>query len=251
MPLKEGEIVRVDYTAMSDSGQVFNTTIEKKAVEEGIFDERHSYKPVIAVVGEQNFFEKIDEAIKQSGEGQKISIELEPGDAFGERKPELIKMISLRDFKARKLTPFPGMPVEINNMQGRVQTVSGGRVRVDFNHPLAGKKVKYEIQIKGIVKGKENRINALLEKYFPLIEEKELKHECRKNALEVMIPEKFSSGIAPFKKGFAEAALKYIEGIQKVRFVEEYSKKEKKESEKKQKEEKKPEQKKKEEKPHS
>ncbi|MEM0359900.1 MAG: FKBP-type peptidyl-prolyl cis-trans isomerase, partial [Candidatus Diapherotrites archaeon] len=222
---KEGEIVKFDFTAMDGNNQVFDTTVEKKAIEAGIFNEKRKYRPAIAIIGEHDFFPKIEEAIQNSEPGKKISLELEPKDAFGERNPEFLRMVPLKEFKEQKIMPFPGMPVEINNMQGRVQTVSGGRVRVDFNHPLAGKKVKYEIEVKEIVKEKNEKIKAFMEKYLPFLDEKDSKWSAKEGIIEIMVPEKFASGISPFKKAFAEIAMKHLEGIHTVRFIEEYSKK--------------------------
>ncbi|MFH1234148.1 MAG: hypothetical protein V1493_00875, partial [Candidatus Diapherotrites archaeon] len=88
MVLKEGEIARFDFTAMDGNGRIFDTTIEKKAVEGGIFNEKRKYRPAIAIAGEKDFFEKIEEVIRNAEPGKKISIELEPKDAFGERNAE-------------------------------------------------------------------------------------------------------------------------------------------------------------------
>ncbi|MFH1234443.1 MAG: hypothetical protein V1493_02420, partial [Candidatus Diapherotrites archaeon] len=187
--------------------------------------EKRKYRPAIAIAGEKDFFEKIEEVIRNAEPGKKISIELEPKDAFGERNAEFLKMVPLNEFRDQKIMPFPGMPVEINNMQGRVQTVSGGRVRVDFNHPLAGKKVKYDLELKEIIKEKNERIKAFIEKYLPFLDEKDSKWSAKEGTIEIMVPEKFGSGIGPFKKAFSEMAMKYLEGIHTVRFVEEYSKK--------------------------
>jgi len=224
MVLKEGDIVKVEYTGMDEKGEIFDTTLEKKAIEAGIYNEKRKYKPIVAVIGEKNFFDKVDEEIKKSEKGKKFTVELEPKEAFGERNAEFIRMVPMRDFKARKLTPYPGMPVEINNMQGRVQTVSGGRVRVDFNHPLAGKKVKYEIEIKETIINKEEKIKALLERYFPFVETS-INYNLKGDELGITLPEQAQNS-KPIRKAFAESALKNA-SLKKVRFIEEYSKQEK------------------------
>jgi len=225
MVLKEGNIVKVEYTGMDEKGEIFDTTVEKKAIEAGIYNEKRKYKPIVAVIGEKNFFDKVDEEIKKSEKGKKFTVELEPREAFGERNAEFIRMVPMRDFKARKLSPFPGMPVEINNMQGRVQTVSGGRVRVDFNHPLAGKKLKYEIEIKETITDREEKIKALLEKYFPFVEPQKITYNLKGDELEITLPEQAQNS-KPIRKAFAESALKNA-SVKKVRFIEEYSKQEK------------------------
>ncbi len=227
MALKEGEIIKVGYDLSNADGQLLNTTSDEKAKKEGIFNEQRKYKPVVVIVGEKHFFARIDEEIKKSDKGGKISVELEAKDAFGERNPEFIRMIPTREFTKQKLTPFPGMPVEVNDMWGRVQTVSGGRIRVDFNHPLAGKKIKYDLKIVDIVTGTENKISAMLEKFFPFIEDGKIAHSFKTGALEVALPDQ--PGIAPFKKAFSESTMKHIPEVKKVRFVEEFTKEGKKE----------------------
>jgi len=222
MALKEGEIIKVEYDLSDAEGQLLSTTNAEKAKKEGVFNDQRKYEPILTIIGEKQFFAKIDEEIKKSEKGSKISVELEAKDAFGERNADFIRMIPAREFTKQKLTPFPGMPVEVNDMQGRVQTVSGGRVRVDFNHPLAGKKIKYDLKIVEVVTGTENRISAMLEKFFPFIQEGKLAHSFKAGTLEVVLPEQ--EGIAPFKKAFSDNTLKHVSEVKKVRFVEEFTK---------------------------
>jgi len=225
MVVKDGDIVRLDYTGFDDKKEVFDTTIEKKAVDAGLYNKDRKYKPSVAVIGEKNFFDKVDEEIKKAEKGKKIEITLEPKDSFGERNADHIRMVPLKEFKKQKLMPFPGMPVEVNNMHGRVQTVSGGRVRVDFNHPLAGKTVKYELEVREIITDKEEKVKALLEKYFPFAETTKINHNLKGDELEIVLPEKAQQDSLPLRKAFAESALNHV-GLKKVRFVEEYAKQE-------------------------
>ena len=52
--------------------------------------------------------------------------------------------------------------MNIDGIFGIVRTVSGGRTLVDFNHPLSGKDIKYEISIKRIVGDKQEKLKSLL-----------------------------------------------------------------------------------------
>ena len=50
--MKEGSIVAVNYTGkIIASGEVFDTTVEKKAVDAGVFSPKAQYVPVIAIIG--------------------------------------------------------------------------------------------------------------------------------------------------------------------------------------------------------
>ncbi len=224
MAFSDGDIVKVHYTAYQDN-EAFETTKEDVAVKEGIFDEKREYKPIIAIIGERNFFEKVDEALKNMQVGEKKRITLSPKDAFGERNEELIRVVSLREFKKRNIAPFPGLVVELNGLRGRVQSVSGGRVRVDFNHPLAGKTIEFELEVVEKVEGKENKAKALIEKFFSFAE-KDISYAIKDDTLVVEAKADKLVGVEGLKRAFAKAAFKCL-NVSKVKIAEIFEKEEK------------------------
>jgi hypothetical protein len=117
-------------------------------------------------------------------------VELEPKDAFGERTAARIALLSLQEFKKQNMQPIPGLVIEADGRQGKVQSVSGGRVRVDFNHPLAGKKVSYKLVVRKKIDGKEEQIAALLEKFFPHVKPEERKIKIVGEKAEIELPER-------------------------------------------------------------
>ena len=48
---------------------------------------------------------------------------------------------------SQTLNPIPSLPVNIDNLNGIIRTVSGGRVIVDFNHPLSGRVLSYNVKV--------------------------------------------------------------------------------------------------------
>jgi len=183
MAFKDGDVVRINYTIRRNA-EVFDTTLEQIAVKEGIFDERRKYKPVVAIIGQGNFFKKVDEELKGMNAGEKKVVKLEPKDAFGERRSELVSVVALKEFKRRKITPFPGLVIDLNGMQGKVQSVSGGRVRVDFNHPLAGQSIEFELEVLEKIEAEEKKAEALVERYFGDLGGLKVKIEGKKLILE-------------------------------------------------------------------
>ncbi len=220
MAFKDGDIVKVHYTAFQDN-EVVETTKEEVAVKEGIFDEKRKYQAAIAVIGERNFFEKVDNELKNMSVGEKKRIKLEPKEAFGERNDELVRVVALKEFKKRNITPFPGLVVDLNGLKGRVQSVSGGRVRVDFNHPLAGKEIEFELEVIEKIEGDENKANALVEKFFSFARD-DIKFEFKENALIVEAPAHKLVGVEGLKRAFAKAALKSTKA-KEVKFVESFT----------------------------
>src|SRR3989344_5391232 len=63
----------------------------------------------------------------------------------------LLKMIPIKVFFQHKINPVQGAMLNFDGKMGKVLSVSGGRVLVDFNHPLAGKDVIYEVNVKRII----------------------------------------------------------------------------------------------------
>lgn len=223
--MKEGSIVAVNYTGkIVASGGVFDTTVEKKAVDAGVFSPEARYAPVIAIVGEGELLKGLDNALKEIKVGEEKTVTLSPSEAYGERNPKLIAVIPLREFKKQKMQPVPGLIVEIDERQGRVQSVSGGRVRVDFNHPLAGKELEYEVKIEREVTEAKDQVNALFEKYFGVIPEKERSIKVKEKIVEIGLDAKYTAALAPIKKRFSDLVTKHVKGIDKIRFVEEFEK---------------------------
>ena len=117
--VKSGALVKADY----------DVTVDGEVIEQR--------KGVVIAIGKDHVVKGFDEALQGAEIGKKISVEVPPEKAYGQRDSELVKMIALETFRKQGVDPVPGMPVTLDNLPARVQSVSGGRVRVDFNHELA------------------------------------------------------------------------------------------------------------------
>ena len=221
--MKQGSIVAINYTGkVVVSGQVFESTIEKKAVEAGIFNEKSKYEPMVIVVGEGDVLPGLDKALQEMKVGEQRSVKVLPAEGWGERKPENVRVVPLQQFREKKMNPFPGLAVEVNGQQGRIQSVSGGRVRIDFNHPLAGKQLEYEVKIERELTEPKQQIEALFQKYFYMVPEAEKKLAIGKEEVEVSLSPRWSANIGPLKQLFSKIVTKHVKGFEKVRFVEEF-----------------------------
>src|SRR6056297_514428 len=96
----------------------------------------------------KDFIEIIDEFLIGKEVGKNYTIELTPEKAFGKRDPKQLQMIPLKVFYQHQINPVPGASFNFDGKIAKVLTVSGGRVMVDFNNPLAGKDVVYDIEVK-------------------------------------------------------------------------------------------------------
>ncbi len=222
--MKKGSIVLVEFTGRDTvTGTIFDTTDEKTAKEVGIYREAAIFRPVPVIVGKGDLIKGLEEELEKMNSGEEKTVSIPPEKAFGERKRELVVIVPLREFKARKILPFPGLVVEINSRYGKVQTVSGGRVRVDFNLDLAGKTVEYKLKVVKELKNRKEQVDALLWKYFPLKEGK-AEANIKAGEVEVLLPTKLPKEIQILKDEFAKTITENVKGIKKVRFVEEFEK---------------------------
>jgi len=139
--IKEGDFVRVKYEGFVDG---------KK------FDENE----VTIIVGAGHVIRGLEKALIKRRVGEEFEVDIEPKDGFGERSEKLVRIIPRGVFKREGVNPVPGMRVNVDNLVGKVVSV-GGRVVVDFNHPLAGKKLHYKVKVLGVVKGKEKKLGEL------------------------------------------------------------------------------------------
>ena len=231
--MKEKAVILVEFTGKEKtSGKIFDTTNEKIAKENGIYKENALFQPVPVIVGNKDVLQGMDEALLEMKVGEEKIVLLKPEKAFGERKKELITVIPVKEFTKRKINPFPGLIVDLNNTYGKVQTVSSGRVRVDMNSELAGKEVEYTIKITKEITNTEEKAQILTNKFFPL---KDLKTKVilTKDTLKVEFPKEIAKHIAPIVPQYTKAITQAIPEIKKVEVAEPKKEKAKKAKEEK------------------
>lgn len=168
MAINEGDFIKLEFTGRTkETGNVFDTTIEEVAEEAGIKVEDKVYGPIPIIVGGGHLLKGIDEAIIGMEEGEKKHIELTPEEGFGERDPKLVQLVPMKEFKKQNIKPYVGMNITVEGHNGRIQSISGGRVRLDFNHELAGKNLEYDVEIKEIIQDDEDKIKSMIKLHYP------------------------------------------------------------------------------------
>lgn len=155
------DFIEIEYIGkIKEDNVVFDTTYEKVAKENNL--ENTSYEPVIVCIGEEQLLKGLDKNLEGKETGKEYDIEIKPEDAFGKRNAKLIQLISTNKFKQQKIQPMPGMQLNIDGVVGTIKTVSGGRILVDFNHPLAGKELLYKIKINKKVTDDKEKLKGYL-----------------------------------------------------------------------------------------
>ena len=167
MAINNGDFIRLNFTGkIKESDDVFDTTYEDVAKEANIYVEERPYEAIPIIVGANHLLPAIEKAVEGLESGDKKTIEVDSGDAFGPRRPELIQLVPMREFKKQGMTPMQGMTISMEGRTGKILTVNGGRVKVDFNHELAGKDLVYDVEIIDIIEDDEDKIKSLIELHY-------------------------------------------------------------------------------------
>jgi FKBP-type peptidyl-prolyl cis-trans isomerase SlyD len=159
--LGEDDFVRLAYTARTvDGGQLVDTTSQEVAEEEGVDEEEQEFEPRVITLGAGHIFEGVEEDITGKEVGDSGSVTVPAVEAFGEYDQEEVRTISAE--KIPEDDRYPGAHVDIEGEHGHVETIIGGRARVDFNHVLAGEDIEYDYEIEDVVENRTERARGLL-----------------------------------------------------------------------------------------
>jgi peptidylprolyl isomerase len=226
LTFQKGTLVLVDYTAkVKDSNEIFETTREADAKSNSTYDANVKYQPRLISVGEAWVLKGLDDALANTKVGDKLSIEVPPEKGFGTRDPAKIRMIPIRKLgeDAEKVTV--GDTIELDERTGIVRFIGSGRVQVDFNHRFAGKTIVYDLNVIKSLDTDQDKVLGLLKRRFP-IEESKIKFEIKGTELDVTIPEEamMMEGLQIVKRAIANEIFKFVTKLEKVNFIDSYSK---------------------------
>jgi peptidylprolyl isomerase len=220
--VNNGDFVMVEMTGRAETGEIIETTDEELAREEGVYEEGRAYGPRLVVVGEGYVLRGLDQRLPGVPFEEETEIEIPAAEAFGERDPENIQMIPYRILRSKGVNPVIGGELEIDGRRAIVRSVGAGRVQVDYNHPLAGRKVVYTLKITENVTDEKKKMGALIGRRFLGIDPGEFKIRKTTKKLRIGVPDQifFGENIQIAKRGVALDILRYFEELDEVEFYE-------------------------------
>lgn len=228
--ISDGDLVYVDYDVwiVHPDGRedLFDTTSKELAEEHEKFDENRSYEPQPLVVGKGRIFPGWEESLRSAKVGVKATVEIPPDKGAGERDPRLVELHSIREFVRKEITPEVGKEVILGKKKGVITAVTAGRVRVDFNNPLAGRTLKYDYTVTKRAKSVEERVKGIMEMDYGKTEEFEVK--VIGQDVVIKLPDVCKYDELWFVSKYRVVSdLRDLASVSAIRFVEEYLKKEK------------------------
>lgn len=217
--MDNGAFVEIEFVGkVKDTGEIFDLTDENLAKEKKIYSPYNKYGPTTIILGNKQILPAVEAAVKGMSAGEKKTVVVEPKNGFGERDPKLFRIIPLSSFTKENRYPSVGEFIMFGNIRGRVVSISSGRVNVDFNHPLSGKVLEYDLKLDRIVEKTEEKISSIVSYYLNLAPKSVIvDSQAGAAKIELALPEKqdLPEGI---KQRVSDEIKKHVSGIKEVGF---------------------------------
>jgi FKBP-type peptidyl-prolyl cis-trans isomerase SlpA len=145
--VQPGSFLTLHYRLAGPGGDIINTFNDK---------------PATLSLGTGELSPAVEQRLLGLEEGARAQFEIPPGEAFGDGNPEMVQWVARRllnelgdpneQYQVGDVVQFP-TPDGLGSYAGSVQQVGGdgGAVLFDFNHPLAGQPVTFEVHVIGVL----------------------------------------------------------------------------------------------------
>lgn len=136
------EVVEILYEGRLEDGTVFDSNRGDDA----------SSEPLSIVLGRHDIIPGLERALETMQPGEKREIVVAPEDAYGFSKPQAIQrtrrsMLKNGDTLTEGMTFKMMTPASTTPIDGKVVHIHGDFVEIDFNHPLAGKTLIFDVEM--------------------------------------------------------------------------------------------------------
>jgi FKBP-type peptidyl-prolyl cis-trans isomerase SlpA len=144
--VQTGSFLTLHYRLAGPQGDIINTFTDK---------------PATLSLGSGELSPAMEQRLIGLAEGTHATFELPAGEAFGDRNPDMVQWVARKllnqlgdpheQYAAGDVVQFP-TPDGLGSYAGTVLEVNDeGAVRFDFNHPLAGQPVSFEVRLIGVL----------------------------------------------------------------------------------------------------
>ncbi len=228
---KAGELVRLDYdlwAEMAGKTELVDTTHEEVAQNAGVGPvPGKTWGPHPHEIGGEAFPAGLEAALVGLKVGEEVEREFAPGEAFGERDPNLIELFTMHEIERlpemrREDAHLDlGTVLTINGRRGRVVTLTAARVRVDFNPPFAGRKIRAKFKVVEKVVEPAEQVRAIVDLQYGHGAEFHVEHREKSFTLKVPDRTKFDPYWVAAKARVVDRVRTQLHP-ESVRFVEEW-----------------------------
>ncbi len=223
MAVKTGDFLLINYTLkVKESGETVDTTFDTIAKDANIRKEDATYGPKFVIIGEGWIPKGLEDSLVGLDPGKQTTIELSPEKGYGSRDPAKMRLVSMRRFREKGIDPAPGSQIEFDGRPAVVRAVGAGRVQVDYNHPLAGRTLIYDISVERVVEDENEKILNLISRRIPEISKEKFLLTMDGKNLTIEVPEEafYLSGLQVAKKAVTSDLQKHLPEVGNISFLE-------------------------------
>ncbi|SEO67672.1 FKBP-type peptidyl-prolyl cis-trans isomerase [Aquisalimonas asiatica] len=136
MQIAKDKVVAIDYTLKDDDGSVLDTSEGKE--------------PLAYLHGSGNIIPGLEKALEGKAEGEEVSVNIPPEEAYGERREDLTQVVPRNMFQGVDELQV-GMQFQAQSEGGEqivtIAAIEGDDVTVDANHPMAGVPLNFDVKV--------------------------------------------------------------------------------------------------------
>jgi FKBP-type peptidyl-prolyl cis-trans isomerase 2 len=187
MALADGDVVRFDYTlTIEGDDRPVETSMADVAQANGLLNPERRYEPLTVAMGARQIIPGLEAELRGKAKaGAGFTADIPADAAYGERDPKKMKDVPMAQFRREKVKPEVGMILNYEGQRAIVQRVAGGRVRLDLNHELAGKTLRYDVKVREVITDAAGKVDAVLKSIF----NGGAPHELTDDAVTVTLPD--------------------------------------------------------------
>lgn len=147
MQIAQNSVVAFHYTLTNDAGEVL--------------DSSEGRQPLTYLHGAGNIIPGLEKQLEGRQTGEKLNVTVSPEEGYGEVQPQLVQEVPRDAFQGVESVE-PGMQFQAQTQGGplmvTVTKVEGDTVIVDGNHPLAGQKLNFDVEIAEVREASQEEI---------------------------------------------------------------------------------------------
>lgn len=146
MNIEKNKVVTFHYTVFEADGSQAETS--------------QGRDPLVILFGAGNIIPGLEKALEGKAAGDRVEATVPPEDAYGERNDALVQRVPKKRFGDAKLVAGQTMMVQTEQGPRPLTVVKVGMsvVDVDLNHPMAGKTLRFEVDIQDVRDASEEEI---------------------------------------------------------------------------------------------
>jgi FKBP-type peptidyl-prolyl cis-trans isomerase 2 len=195
--------------------------LEDTAKTQGIYKEDDQYEPMLVAMGWNWLLAALEEELVGMKVGDSKTVDIPPEKGSGPRDPAKIKVIPKVKLAKHGSIPVKGQEIKFGDERGVVTSVLGRSVRVDFNSPLAGRTLTFDVTIREIISDTDEKLKAIVKRRVPGLPQDQFKASVTKKIITIEMPNttRYVQNIQYAEIGIAADALKVVPNAKQVRLV--------------------------------